>query len=113
MNDFRSKMQNEILMQFRGVLYTVAFGCGGVIFRQHFIKLLGYGESKGSEIIRYMEDFKLIKHRKLGRNYLLIHQAHHRPLKVCVMLTLPPGYCKWLCCTNLGGYFYCYRLYNE
>lgn len=74
MNEFRSKMQNEILMQFRGVLYTVAFGCGGVIFRQHFIKLLGYGESKGGEIIRYMEDFKLIKHRKLGRNYLLILQ---------------------------------------
>ena len=33
--------------------------------------------------------------------------------RMAFMLTLPPGYCKWLCCTNLGGYFYCYRLYNE
>ena len=29
------------------------------------------------------------------------------------MLPLSPGYCKWLSCTNLGGCFCCYRLYNE
>ena len=33
--------------------------------------------------------------------------------KACVMLTLSPGYCKWLSWTTLGGCFCCYRLYNE
>ena len=72
MNDIEINLQNEIFNKYYKLFYLITFGCGGVIFRQHFIKFLGKSISSCNEIIKKMEEVKLIRHYKLGRNTILI-----------------------------------------
>ena len=68
MNDIQINLQNEIFNKYYKLFYLITFGCGGVIFRQHLIKFLGKSNKTCNDIIKQMEEVKLIRHYKLGRN---------------------------------------------
>ena len=71
MNDIQIKLQNELFNEHYKLFRILVYGCGGVMFRQHFIKFMGGSESKCNEIIKLMEDFKLVKQLfKRGRELL-------------------------------------------
>lgn len=70
MNELRERIQAELLTHYNNEFYIFVYGCGGVIFRQHFLKLLD--SSNGLEIIRTMEEYNLVKQKQIGKNYVLI-----------------------------------------
>ena len=41
MNEIQEKIQGDLMKRYHRQLYLVLLGGGGVIFRSHFIKLLG------------------------------------------------------------------------
>ena len=72
MNDIQIKLQNELFNEHYKLFRILVYGCGGVMFRQHFIKFMGGSESKCGEIIKLMEDFKLIKQQRVGKNFIVV-----------------------------------------
>lgn len=69
MNVIQTRIQSELLRTYHKQLYIALFGCGGVIFRTHFAKLIG---KNASYILNAMIEHKLIKQQKIGRNFVII-----------------------------------------
>ena len=51
MNDIQIKLQNELFNEHNKLFRILVYGCGGVMFRQHFLKLMQGSDSKCSEIV--------------------------------------------------------------
>lgn len=73
MNDIQIKLQNELFNEYYRLFKILIYGCGGVMFRQHFVKLMnGSSETKCLDTIKLMEDFSLIKQQRIGKNYVVV-----------------------------------------
>lgn len=72
MNDIQIKLQNELFNEHNKLFRILVYGCGGVMFRQHFLKLMQGSDSKCSEMLKLMEDFKLLKQQRIGKNYIVV-----------------------------------------
>ena len=48
MNDIQIKLQNELINEHNKLFRILVYGCGGVMFRQHFLKLMQGSDSKCS-----------------------------------------------------------------
>ena len=73
MNDIQIKLQNELFNEYYRLFKILVYGCGGVMFRQHFVKLMnGSSDTKCFDTIKMMEDFKLIKQQRMGKNFLVV-----------------------------------------
>ena len=73
MSEIQSKLQNELFNEHYRLFKILVYGCGGIMFRQHFVKLMNGGsDTKCLDTIKLMEDFKLIKQQRIGKNYVVV-----------------------------------------
>ena len=69
MNEIQEKIQGDLMKRYHRQLYVVLLGGGGVIFRSHFMKLLG---DDSEYVLRMMIDHNIVKQKRVGKNYVIV-----------------------------------------
>ena len=69
MNEIQEKIQGDLMKRYHRQLYVVLLGGGGVIFRSHFMKLLG---DDSEYVLKMMIDHNIVKQKRVGKNYVIV-----------------------------------------
>lgn len=69
MNDIQLKIQGDLMKRYHRQLYVVLLGGGGVIFRSHFMKLLG---DDAEYVLKMMIDHNIVKQKRIGKNFVIV-----------------------------------------
>ncbi|MBR3954582.1 MAG: hypothetical protein IKJ63_03810 [Clostridia bacterium] len=69
MNEIQEKIQGDLMKRYHRQLYLVLLGGGGVIFRCHFMKLLG---DDSEYVLRMMIDHNIVKQKRVGKNFVIV-----------------------------------------
>ena len=69
MNEIQEKIQGDLMKRYHKQLYVVLLGGGGVIFRSHFMKLLG---DDSEYVLKMMIDHNIVKQKRVGKNYVIV-----------------------------------------
>ena len=69
MNEIQEKIQGDLMKRYHKQLYVVLLGGGGVIFRVHFMKLLG---EDADYVLKMMIEHNIVKQKRIGKNYVVI-----------------------------------------
>ena len=77
MNEIQEKIQGDLMKRYHRQLYVVLLGGGGVIFRSHFMKLLG---DDSEYVLKMMIDHNIVKQKRVGKNYVIVlkHAVYSR-----------------------------------
>ena len=69
MNEIQEKIQGDLMKRYHRQLYVVLLGGGGVIFRSHFMKLLG---EDAEYVLKMMINHNIVKQKRVGRNFVIV-----------------------------------------
>lgn len=69
MNEIQEKIQVDLMKCYHRQLYVVLLGGGGVIFRSHFMKLLG---NDAEYVLKMMIQHNIVKQKRVGKNFVIV-----------------------------------------